>query len=310
MPTLLIDPKRIRQILFNLLDNAAKFTQQGFVEVRASFERAPEGGTGTLRLEVEDTGCGISEQDLKRITSPYVQVDAKQARHGGTGIGLSICLKMAAAMGGALSIASTFGKGSTFTVTICNVEISDASPVEDDEPPAIPNAVPADISRPEPAAGPTPETPPENAAPKRILIADDQKLNLMVPVSEIREAAFEYEILVNPYDPKRKVHVPFKNHPWADLLLKVNGHEVFRGPAGPHILVGTHAFPFPVEYLKEGENLLELSWAPLKPEEKGSRSYGYIYVACDLTEDLQDVKGPQTRLAKAPESLRMRLLIK
>ncbi|MBQ9366251.1 MAG: hypothetical protein IJT83_00605 [Victivallales bacterium] len=137
-----------------------------------------------------------------------------------------------------------------------------------------------------------------------------KKLNLMVPVSELREAAFEYEILVNPYDPKRKVHVPFKNHPWADLLLKVNGHEVFRGPAGPHILVGTHAFPFPVEYLKEGENLLELCWAPLKPEEKGSRSYGYIYVACDLTEELQDVKGPQTRLAKAPESLRMRLLIK
>ena len=180
MPTLLIDSKRVRQILFNLLDNAAKFTQQGFVEVRASFERASEGGTGTLRFEVEDTGCGISEKDLKRITSPYVQVDAKQARHGGTGIGLSICLKMAAAMGGALSIASTFGKGSTFTVTINNVEISDASPVEDDEPPAIPNAVPADISRPEPAAGPTPETPLPNAAPKRILIADDQKVNLMV----------------------------------------------------------------------------------------------------------------------------------
>lgn len=180
MPTLLIDPKRVRQILFNLLDNAAKFTRQGFVEVRASFERAPEGGTGTLRLEVEDTGCGISEQDLKRITSPYVQVDAKQARHGGTGIGLSICLKMAAAMGGALSIASAFGKGSTFTVTISKVEISDAAPVEDDEPPAVPNAVPANIFPPEPAADSTPETPPENAALKRILIADDQKLNLMV----------------------------------------------------------------------------------------------------------------------------------
>ena len=172
MPTLLIDPKRVRQILFNLLDNAAKFTRQGFVEVRASFERAPEGGTGTLRLEVEDTGCGISEQDLKRITSPYVQIDAKQARHGGTGIGLSICLKMAAAMGGALSIASAFGKGSTFTVTINHVEVSEAAPVEDDEPPAVPNAVPANIF--------PPETPPENAALKRILIADDQKLNLMV----------------------------------------------------------------------------------------------------------------------------------
>ncbi len=137
-----------------------------------------------------------------------------------------------------------------------------------------------------------------------------KKLNLMVPVSELREAALEYEILVNPYDPRRKIHIASKKYPWADLLLKVNGHEVFRGPAGPHILVGTHAFPFPVEYLKDGENLLELSWAPLKPEEKASRFYGYIYVACDLTEALQDIKGQQTRLAKAPEALRMRLLIK
>jgi signal transduction histidine kinase len=180
MPTLLIDPKRVRQILFNLLDNAAKFTQQGFVEVRASFERTSEGGTGTLRFEVEDTGCGISEKDLKRITSPYVQVDAKQARHGGTGIGLAVCLKLTDAMGGALSIFSELGKGSTFTVTINNVEISDAAPVEDDEPDPVPNATAANLPRLEPAAGGKAETPLPDTAPKRILIADDQKVNLMV----------------------------------------------------------------------------------------------------------------------------------
>jgi len=180
MPTLLIDPKRVRQILFNLLDNAAKFTQQGFVEVRASFERASEGGTGTLRFEVEDTGCGISEKDLKRITTPYVQVDAKQARHGGTGIGLAVCLKLTDAMGGALSIVSELGKGSTFTVTLNNVEVSDAAPVEDDEPDTVPNATVTNLPRLEPAAGEKAETPLQNTAPKRILIADDQKVNLMV----------------------------------------------------------------------------------------------------------------------------------
>ena len=137
-----------------------------------------------------------------------------------------------------------------------------------------------------------------------------KKLNLMVPVSELHQAAFEYEILVNPYDPKRKCHVFSKEYRWADLLLKVNGHEVFCGPAAPHILVGTHVFPFPVEFLKDGDNLLELSWAPLKPEEKGTRFYGYIYVACDLTEELQNIKSREARLAKAPEALRMRLLIK
>ena len=137
-----------------------------------------------------------------------------------------------------------------------------------------------------------------------------KKLNLVVPVADIHEVAFEYEILVNPYDPKRKCHVFSKEYRWADLLLKVNGHEVFRGPAASHILVGTHVFPFSVEYLKDGENLLELSWAPLKPEEKGERFYGYIYVACDLTVELQSIKTREARLAKAPETLRMRLLIK
>ena len=134
MPTLLIDLKRIRQMLFCLTDNAAKFTRKGFVEVRASFDRAPGAETGTLRLEVEDTGIGISGEDLKRITSPYVRVEAKSSRHGGTGIGLALCRKLTDAMGGELSIVSTLGKGSTFTVTLRNVKVTDAAPVEDRDP--------------------------------------------------------------------------------------------------------------------------------------------------------------------------------
>ena len=180
MPTVLTDRKRIRQMLFYLMDNAAKFTQQGFVELRASFDKAAGADTGTLRFEVEDTGCGISAEDLKRISSPYVQVEAKQARHGGTGLGLTISRKLAEAMGGELSIASVLGKGSTFTVTLFGVKVSDAAPAEEEEMPPIPGATPAKVTPPEPTPAPKEEKSAGAAAPKRFLIVDDQKVNLIV----------------------------------------------------------------------------------------------------------------------------------
>jgi signal transduction histidine kinase/CheY-like chemotaxis protein len=173
MPTLMIDPKRIRQILFNLTDNAVKFTQKGFVEIRASFAPDAEGGSGTLRFEVEDTGCGIGREDLKKITSPYVQVDSQLSRHGGTGIGLAVCRKLVDAMGGELAIASVLGKGSTFTVTLGNVKITDAKPVGDASAAAAANT-------PLPAPAVKEETPSGTAAGTRILIVDDQKVNLIV----------------------------------------------------------------------------------------------------------------------------------
>ena len=185
MPTVLIDPKRVRQMLFCLTDNAAKFTRKGWAEVRASFERNDDGRTGTLRLEVEDTGIGISGEDLERIASPYVRVDAELSRHGGTGIGLALCRKLADAMGGELAIKSELGKGSTFTVTLHDVEVTDAAPVEDHDP-LIELLVAAEPKAPAPEAAPAPaeakaEKKAEAAAPaKRILIADDQKVNLAV----------------------------------------------------------------------------------------------------------------------------------
>lgn len=179
MPTVLIDPKRVRQMLFCLTDNAAKFTRKGFVEIRASFDRDADGDTGTLRLEIEDTGIGIGEEDLKRIASPYVRVDAQHSRHGGTGIGLALCRKLADAMGGELSIASVLGQGSTFTVTLRDVKVTDAAPVEDHDPLLeLLNAAKPSAPRPEPDA--KEEQPVEPAASKRILIADDQKVNLVV----------------------------------------------------------------------------------------------------------------------------------
>ncbi|MBQ6010199.1 MAG: amino acid permease [Kiritimatiellae bacterium] len=164
MPLLMLDPQRLRQIVFNLLGNAVKFTEKGYVELRARFERRKDADSGVLRLEVEDTGCGISEEDLKRIGSAYTQVGAKASHNGGTGLGLAICKQLAAAMGGSLEVDSTPGAGSTFSVVIPNVKIA---PVHADAM----NCVPPVQGH---AAG--------SAAhmPHRILLVDDSRMNLMV----------------------------------------------------------------------------------------------------------------------------------
>ena len=178
MPTLLIDQKHIQRILFHLMDNAAKFTRQGFAEVRASFEKSADSNTGTLHFEVEDTGYGISKDDLERISAPYVQVDAHQSRHGGTGIGLAVCRKLSEAMGGKLSIASELGKGSTFSITIPNVKITEEAPVEAYEHFSELNIAKKVLQQKAPAE--KEEKTADAAVKKRILIADDQKVNLIV----------------------------------------------------------------------------------------------------------------------------------
>ena len=165
MPLLMLDPQRLRQIVFNLLGNAVKFTEKGHVELRARFERRKDADSGVLRLEVEDTGCGISEEDLKRIGSAYTQVGAKASHNGGTGLGLAICKQLAAAMDGRLEVDSTPGAGSTFSVVIPNVKI--AEPAADAQQRDTP---PADARQRVPPA----------QMPHRILLVDDSRMNLMV----------------------------------------------------------------------------------------------------------------------------------
>ena len=128
----------------------------------SSFERRKDADTGVLRLEIEDTGCGISEEDLKRIGSAYVQVGSKISRNGGTGLGLAICRQLAAAMGGRLEVDSTLGAGSTFSVVIPDVKIA-----------------PDAQERVNPPADAQQSTLPEQM-PHRILLVDDSKMNLMV----------------------------------------------------------------------------------------------------------------------------------
>ncbi|MBR6373769.1 MAG: response regulator [Victivallales bacterium] len=169
MPLLMLDPQRIRQIAFNLVGNAVKFTKEGFVELRASFEpTGPEKGTFTMA--VQDTGCGISEADQKRLASPFVQVGCNKAKAKGTGLGLAICRQLAKAMGGDLAIASTLGVGTTFSIVIPNLAAASSGTTAADE-----------------KAEKTCSLPQSVAAGLRVLFADDTRINHIVLKSLLKK---------------------------------------------------------------------------------------------------------------------------
>ncbi|WP_309089231.1 ATP-binding protein [Phenylobacterium sp.] len=116
------DPSRIRQVLYNLISNALKFTEAGEVRVTAAYKY------GSLSLTVTDTGPGIAPDSLPKLFGKFDQLDSSTTRRfGGTGLGLAICRELAQLMGGSMSVASEPGRGSTFTLTIPLERIGDES---------------------------------------------------------------------------------------------------------------------------------------------------------------------------------------
>ena len=112
------DPKRLRQIFFNLVGNAIKFTSEGSITVRIDAASTP-GGRLLLDCEVSDTGIGIPDDEQQRIFEVFGQADPSiHRRFGGTGLGLAICRKLVEAMGGKISVASTLGKGTSFKIRL------------------------------------------------------------------------------------------------------------------------------------------------------------------------------------------------
>ncbi len=112
------DPTRFRQIITNLVGNAVKFTDTGGVTVRLNSQGDPQ-SPSQLEICVDDTGAGMTPEQMQRIFEPFVQADTSTTRkHGGTGLGLSIGKRLAEALGGSLSIASTLDVGTQFTFTL------------------------------------------------------------------------------------------------------------------------------------------------------------------------------------------------
>jgi signal transduction histidine kinase len=111
------DGGRLRQVLFNLMSNAIKFTDEGQVRLSARSERAEAGER--LLIEVADSGIGIPKDRFEDIFESFSQVDTSVTRqHGGTGLGLAICRDLTTAMGGSITVRSELGEGSVFTVAL------------------------------------------------------------------------------------------------------------------------------------------------------------------------------------------------
>ncbi|QEF98942.1 Autoinducer 2 sensor kinase/phosphatase LuxQ [Stieleria maiorica] len=117
------DAKRLKQILINLVGNAIKFTPNGRVTIRVRFVAAER----QLHIDVADTGIGIPDQQLRRLFHPFAQGDTSVTRNfGGTGLGLAISQRLAEMLGGDISVRSTEGVGSTFSVSVATGQV-DAS---------------------------------------------------------------------------------------------------------------------------------------------------------------------------------------
>jgi len=113
--TIQIDPIRLRQILLNLIGNSIKFTEQGGVTIEVSHHSGRE----QLRIEVTDTGIGMTPEQCARIFDAFSQADnSTTRRYGGTGLGLRISSRLAEMLGGGISVESEKGRGSTFTVVV------------------------------------------------------------------------------------------------------------------------------------------------------------------------------------------------
>ncbi|MBQ6473285.1 MAG: response regulator, partial [Victivallales bacterium] len=165
-PTILLDEHRFRQILFTLVGNAVKFTEQGTVMVAASY------ADSTLEVSVSDTGCGIASDMLTHILEPFVQVqDPSHApdRANGTGLGLSICKSLTEVMGGELVAESELGKGSTFRVRI-----------------------PGIVSVEAPLSPSVPESPLElRHLPNHLLVVDDSPVNRKVLTAFLKKMGLD-----------------------------------------------------------------------------------------------------------------------
>ncbi|HSH93365.1 MAG TPA: PAS domain S-box protein [Roseimicrobium sp.] len=114
------DRRRVEQVLINLMNNAIKFTDRGEVTLTVDFpEKSPGTPVPSVRMRVKDTGMGIKSSDLSTLFQPFRQIDTGLSRqHEGTGLGLAICRRLVNLMGGEITAASEWTKGSEFTVVL------------------------------------------------------------------------------------------------------------------------------------------------------------------------------------------------
>ena len=181
------DPNRLRQVLLNLVNNAIKFTQNGSVTIRLRAVRVEKKHPGIkgdyeVYFGVEDTGIGISEKAQEKLFTPFEQADSSVSRqYGGTGLGLEICKKLVAAMGGSIGMTSQIGVGSTFYFSLLMKRGDEAVENVEHVPPVPEHAsVKPDLSAPEVLTPNSSGFASRLVSPMEIMVVEDNEINRKV----------------------------------------------------------------------------------------------------------------------------------
>jgi signal transduction histidine kinase/CheY-like chemotaxis protein/CHASE3 domain sensor protein/HPt (histidine-containing phosphotransfer) domain-containing protein len=190
-PALLVDPMRLRQILNNFVSNALKFTEKGCIEIKAELLGRAD-GEERVRFSVIDTGIGISEEDQARLFQPFVQAAGEMTpRFGGTGLGLTICQRLAQMMGGSIEMVSEVGVGTTMTLEL-SLPIANAKELPEVDPVGLP-----DFLRTDQMYRRAPDTASAEAEGTLALLADDHPTNRSLIARQINLLGYAAESAEN-----------------------------------------------------------------------------------------------------------------
>ena len=208
------DPGRIRQILFNLVGNAIKFTEAGAVHVTVGCDQV-DAGQATLRITVADSGMGIPEDKQRWLFEKFTQADASTTRRfGGTGLGLAISKGLVESLGGVIGVSSVVGRGSEFwfpfTAHVSAVAVPDSQ-----------SMMTEDLDS---AASPTVQGP-----GRRVLVAEDNPVNQRVAVRMLEKLGYAADVAVDGREAVQMAQAA----PYAVILMdchmpEVDGYEATR----------------------------------------------------------------------------------
>jgi len=186
------DPGRVRQVITNLVGNAVKFTDAGHVLIEISGRS--RGEVADIEIAVTDTGCGIPNSKLKSIFEEFEQVDGSAVRrHDGAGLGLAISKRMVEAMGGAISVDSTVGEGSSFTVKL---------PMRVDETKLEGLSAPTDFFE-----------------RKRALVVDDNDVNRTILTEQLASWGLQSDAFERPSDAIAAISARPEDDPYAVAII-------------------------------------------------------------------------------------------